>query len=108
MKAILFDVRRCKGCMKCVEACCVKNEITEEGSKACFTRDRLSSRRLTTRLPVPHTSRRRDEACIFHSQSAQRQALRLGPASSLPGAVWIVQTHSHLGDPRAEGPRSCR
>ena len=48
MKAILYDVRRCRGCMKCVTACCVKNELTDDASRACFTRERLSDKRFTT------------------------------------------------------------
>ena len=48
MKAMLFDVRRCNGCMKCIEACCSLNQSTEEGERACFSRDDLSARRYTT------------------------------------------------------------
>jgi len=48
MKAILFDVKRCRGCMKCVSACGVANGLTEADSKACFARERLSERRFTT------------------------------------------------------------
>lgn len=47
MKAILHDVTRCRGCMKCVEACRGRNG-GGNGGRETLLRDELSANRLTT------------------------------------------------------------
>ena len=48
MKAILHDVSRCRGCMKCVERCSLENGLVPDGSPARFDAAGLSSTRFTT------------------------------------------------------------
>lgn len=48
MKAILHDVRRCRGCMKCVEACRVEHGFQERDSTDVCVGGDLSATRFTT------------------------------------------------------------
>lgn len=48
MKAILIDVTKCTGCERCVAACKESHEIGPEIPARKLSRDRLSSRRLST------------------------------------------------------------
>ena len=52
MKAILFDVTRCKGCEKCVQACVEANHLEEVLPAERARHDGLSSRRLMSVVEV--------------------------------------------------------
>ena len=53
MRAILHDVTRCRGCMRCVEACAEANGLAKDGSLVRFEGEGLSGKRLNALERTP-------------------------------------------------------
>ena len=53
MKGILIDITKCTGCEQCVSACQKAHHLKPEIPVRKLSRDRLSSRRLTTVVALP-------------------------------------------------------
>ena len=66
MKAVLYDVTRCAGCMLCVEACAVRNGDHGADLEGVLRRGELSARRRSTviRGPGGRYVRRHCQHCI--------------------------------------------
>ncbi|MEN8148923.1 MAG: 4Fe-4S dicluster domain-containing protein [Planctomycetota bacterium] len=96
MKAILYDVKRCKGCMKCVEACCVSNELSEEGSRACFTREGLSDQRFTT-LTLTEDERFVRQQCMHCIEPSCEAACIVGAIRKTPEGPVVYDADKCIG-----------
>lgn len=66
MKAILYDVTRCTGCMLCVEACAVRGGDSHADLEGVLKRGELSATRRSTviRMPEGRYVRRHCQHCI--------------------------------------------
>jgi len=95
-KAILHDVTRCTGCMRCAEACAEENELRENIDCAKFDRGPLSHERFTTiqRLPDGQFVRRQ---CLHCAEPSCVTACLVGALEKLPDGPVIYHADKCIG-----------
>ena len=95
MKAILHDVTRCRGCMRCVEACVADNKLMPDPRQARFTRGPLSAERFTTIEEINGRFVRRQ--CMHCVEPACTTACLVGALRKTPEGPVVYDSSKCIG-----------
>ena len=96
MKAILFDVTRCTGCEKCVEACVETYELGEELPASRSRPDRLSGRRLLSMVKIADGAFAR-KSCLHCLEPACVEACLVGALTKTPEGPVVYDADKCIG-----------
>ncbi len=95
-KAILTDITKCIGCLECVEACKIVNNLAMDQPKNWQKNDGLSAKNWTSVLekPGPHYIRKQCRHCL---EPACASACPVGALHKTPEGAVIYDSHKCLG-----------
>jgi formate dehydrogenase iron-sulfur subunit len=96
MRAILHDVARCKGCMKCVEICLQDNDLVHRPGDRMFEPEPLSAHRFTTleRTKNDHFVRKH---CLHCVEPACAAACLVGALHQTPEGPVVYDATKCIG-----------
>jgi formate dehydrogenase iron-sulfur subunit len=95
MKAILHDVTRCTGCMRCVEACVADNKLAPDPRAARFERGPLSAKRYTTIEEINGRFVRRQ--CVHCLEPSCVSACLVGALTKRPDGPVVYDASKCIG-----------
>jgi formate dehydrogenase iron-sulfur subunit len=95
MRAILHDVTRCRGCMRCVEACVADNKLLPDPHEGRFTRGPLSAERFTTIEEIGGRFVRRQ--CMHCAEPACATACLVGALRKTPEGPVVYDANRCIG-----------